>query len=69
MLPHAFEKFARGRSADVGGADGGESTGLGLAIAKGILQAHNGAIEAQSPVGKGRGTRVTLRFPREKPSP
>ncbi len=69
MLPHAFEKFARGRSADGGVADGGESTGLGLAIAKGIMQAHGGAIEALSPVAKGRGTRVTLRFPREEAPP
>ena len=46
-----------------GVADGGESTGLGLAIAKGIMEAHGGAIEALSPVAKGRGTRVTLTFP------
>lgn len=66
MLPHAFEKFARGRSTGSGLADGGESTGLGLAIAKGIMQAHGGTIEALSTVAKGRGTRVTLRFPREE---
>jgi two-component system sensor histidine kinase KdpD len=66
MLPHAFEKFARGRSSESGVADGGESTGLGLAIAKGIMEAHNGTIEALSPVARGRGTRVTLRFLREE---
>ncbi|MDP1907781.1 MAG: HAMP domain-containing sensor histidine kinase, partial [Hyphomicrobium sp.] len=69
MLPHAFEKFARGRSSGSGLADGGESTGLGLAIAKGIMQAHGGTIEALSPVAKGRGTCVTLRFPREEAAP
>jgi two-component system sensor histidine kinase KdpD len=66
ILPHAFEKFARGRSTESGVADGGESTGLGLAIAKGIMQAHGGTIEALSPVAEGRGTRVTLCFPREE---
>jgi two-component system, OmpR family, sensor histidine kinase KdpD len=46
-------------------ADGGESTGLGLAIAKGIMDAHGGVIDAASPIVGGRGTRVTLTFPRE----
>ena len=40
-LPHVFDKFAK---APVSGfkADGGQSTGLGLAIAKGIMDAHGG---------------------------
>jgi len=58
---HIFDKFARAPS---GGADGGESTGLGLAIAKGIMEAHGGAIRLESPVEQGRGARFTLIFPR-----
>lgn len=65
-LPHVFEKFAKARS---GGsrADGGQGIGLGLAIAKGIMDAHGGSIAAESPVN-GRGVRFTLTFPRgDKP--
>jgi two-component system sensor histidine kinase KdpD len=58
---HIFDKFAR---APAGPADGGESTGLGLAIAKGIMEAHGGAIRLDSPVANGRGARFTLVFPR-----
>ncbi len=65
LLPHVFDKFARGDSES---GDGGESTGLGLAIAKGIMEGHSGSIQAQSPVSGGEGTRFMLRFPRaERP--
>ena len=46
-------------------ADGGQGTGLGLAIAKGIMEAHGGAIAAESPLAAGPGTRIVLTFPRE----
>jgi two-component system sensor histidine kinase KdpD len=59
---HIFDKFARAPS---GAADGGESTGLGLAIAKGIMAAHGGAVRLESPAENGRGARFTLVFPRE----
>ncbi len=36
-------------------------TGLGLAVAQKIMDAHGGAIEVESR--EGAGTRVTLRFP------
>jgi two-component system sensor histidine kinase KdpD len=42
----------------------GSHTGLGLAIAKGIMEAHGGAISAESPVADGRGARFILTFPR-----
>jgi len=64
LLPRAFEKFVRLRRQHPGRADGGEGTGLGLTIAKGIVEAHHGSIIAESPVTDGHGTRITLTFPR-----
>jgi len=49
-LPHIFDRFYRGeksRNRAMGGA------GLGLAIARGILQAHGGEIRAESTPGHG----------------
>jgi two-component system sensor histidine kinase KdpD len=61
LIPRLFDKFSRARQSEqVQGA------GLGLAIAKGIMDAHGGSIAAQSPVAKGRGTRMVLTFPREE---
>jgi two-component system, OmpR family, sensor histidine kinase KdpD len=60
-LPQVFEKFIKADTL----ADGGQGTGLGLAIAKGIMEAHGGAIAAESPHETGPGTRISLTFPRE----
>ena len=49
-IPHVFESFYRGdksRSRTTGGA------GLGLAISRGIVQAHGGEITVHSKVGSG----------------
>jgi two-component system, OmpR family, sensor histidine kinase KdpD len=59
LMPKLFDKFSRaGRSEQVQGV------GLGLAIAKGIMDAHNGKIKADSPIAQGRGARFELSFPR-----
>jgi signal transduction histidine kinase len=56
-LPHVFDSFYRGdksRSRSTGGA------GLGLAISKGIVQAHGGEIKVRSEVGRGSQFTFTL---------
>jgi signal transduction histidine kinase len=53
-LPHIFERFWQGR--------GGGSAGLGLAIMKGIVEAHRGRVEAES--APGQGSTFRFRIPR-----
>jgi|SRR5271157_884138 len=56
-LPHIFDRFYR---ADPARSQSGES-GLGLAIARSIVEAHGGKISAASQVGQG--TTITITFP------
>ena len=56
-LPHLFRKHAGGD-----GTAGTVRAGLGLAICKGLVEAHGGRIRAESG-GPGRGTRVTFTVP------
>ncbi|NEC17622.1 ATP-binding protein [Streptomyces parvus] len=55
LLPHVFERFARGdasraRGVDSGGATG--STGLGLAIVQAVVSAHGGRVTVGSGPGR-----------------
>ena len=56
-LPELFRKFSRLQSEEQGG-----DTGLGLAICKGIVEAHGGRIWAESD-GPGLGARFTFTLP------
>lgn len=57
-LPHVFERFHLGANA----ARDKVSLGLGLAIAKELVDMHGGTISAQSP-GPGKGATFTVTFP------
>ena len=56
-MPHLFRKFSAVQSEERGG-----DTGLGLAICKGIVEAHGGRIWAESD-GPGLGARFTFTLP------
>mgnify|MGYP001248639094 CR=1 FL=1 len=63
-LPHIFDRFYRtdpARSRDQGGA------GLGLAIARAIIEAHGGQIRVASEGMPGRGSTFTIQLPLTAP--
>jgi two-component system sensor histidine kinase KdpD len=65
QLQQVFERFQRLSES----SDRGQGTGLGLAIAKGFVEAMGGRIAAASPIHDGKGTRILISLPKEKPTP
>jgi signal transduction histidine kinase len=58
-MPRIFEEFYRGKDVETKGA------GLGLAIAKKIVEAHGGKIGAESPYGESeKGSKFTFTLPK-----
>ena len=65
LLPHVFDRFRQGAPEAVKGERG---LGLGLAIARQIVELHGGTIDATS-AGEGRGATFTVRIPLARVSP
>lgn len=59
-LPQVFERFWRGEQARTRERSGARGAGLGLAIARGLVEAHEGRIEVQSRPGEGAQFSFTL---------
>lgn len=57
ILPHVFERFRQG-----GGSERHGGLGLGLSIARHLIELHGGTIDAASE-GEGKGAVFTLHFP------
>ncbi|MCG6205344.1 sensor histidine kinase KdpD [Rhodopseudomonas sp. HC1] len=63
-LPHIFDRFVRGTRDAPPSSDRGQGVGLGLAITRGIMEAHGGTVSA-SLLANGHGTRFVLSFGRD----
>ncbi|MEL7208093.1 MAG: HAMP domain-containing sensor histidine kinase [Actinomycetota bacterium] len=63
QLPHLFDRFYKAdpSRAVAGGTAPAGGRGLGLAIAKTVIEAHGGTIKAQSTIGQG--TTITIELP------
>ncbi len=59
-LPHVFDRFYRGERARTRDQDGQRGAGLGLAIARGLIEAHRGTIAVESAPGQGAAFIFTL---------
>ncbi len=60
VLPHIFERSYRGDP-----SRSGDESGLGLAIAKSVVELHGGSIRAES-AGAGRGSVFFISLPLQK---
>jgi signal transduction histidine kinase len=54
-LPHIFERFYRGQASRTG-----RGAGLGLAIAKELVEAQGGTLTVESALGQGSAFTITL---------
>ena len=63
-LRRIFDRFFTTKNGPDASGKGG--TGLGLAMGRDIIEAHNGRIRAESTVGKG--TAITLKLPIARPA-
>ena len=64
-LERVFDRFRRMEEA----SDRGKGAGLGLAIAKGFVEAMGGRIAAASPIHEARGTRILISLPKDTVTP
>jgi two-component system, chemotaxis family, CheB/CheR fusion protein len=58
-LPHVFERFRQGARPK----NGTHGLGLGLSIARALVELHGGTIDITSP-GSGQGSTCTISLPR-----
>ncbi len=63
-LERVFDKFRRMEQSTDRTPDRAKGAGLGLAIAKGFVEAMGGRIAAASPIRDGIGTRILIRLPK-----
>jgi two-component system sensor histidine kinase BaeS len=64
-LPFVFDRFYRGDKSRQR-TDDGNSSGLGLAIAKAIVEAHGGTIQVKSTLGEGTTFMLILPIPKQE---
>ena len=60
-MPYVFDRFYRADKSRQRDTNDGDSSGLGLAIAKAIVEAHGGTISVQSEID--HGTTFTIAIP------
>ncbi|PVM91970.1 sensor histidine kinase KdpD [Caulobacter endophyticus] len=68
-LERVFEKFRRLQEPSDRSANASQGVGLGLAIAKGFVEAMGGRIAAASPIHDGKGTRMLISLPKGVETP